>query len=67
MSQKNDTVTLLLSLLITLIFFGAGSWWLYNRFQGSNNPTNLSEIEKISPEQKSVLPQARFSQGENLL
>ncbi|MFM2379534.1 MAG: hypothetical protein RLZZ143_2113 [Cyanobacteriota bacterium] len=67
MSQKNDTVTLLLSLLITLIFFGAGSWWLYNRFQGKNNPTNLSEIEKISPEQKSVSAQAKFSQGEKLL
>ncbi|RPH87835.1 MAG: receptor ligand binding family protein, partial [Chroococcales cyanobacterium metabat2.561] len=67
MSQKNDTVTLLLSLLITLIFFGAGSWWLYNRFQGKNTPTNLSEIEKISREQKSVSAQAKFSQGENLL
>jgi len=67
MSQKNETVTLLLALLITLIFFGAGGWWLYNRFQGKNNPTNLSNIEKISPGQKSVSAQARFSQGEKLL
>lgn len=62
MSQKNETVTLLLALLITLIFFGAGGWWLYNRFQGSNNPTNLPELG-----QKSVSAQARFSQGEKLL
>ncbi|MDJ0525142.1 MAG: ABC transporter substrate-binding protein, partial [Microcystis sp. M53600_WE12] len=67
MSKKNETVTLLLALVITLIFFGAGSWWLYNRFQGKNNPNNISEIEKISPEQKSVSAQAKFSQGENLL
>ena len=62
MSQKNETVTLLLALLITLIFFGAGGWWLYNRFQGKDNPTNLPELG-----QKSVSAQARFSQGENLL
>ncbi|MDJ0583708.1 ABC transporter substrate-binding protein [Microcystis sp. M49636_WE2] len=62
MSQKNETVTLLLALLITLIFFGAGGWWLYNRFQGKDNPTNLPELG-----QKSVSAQARFSQGEKLL
>jgi branched-chain amino acid transport system substrate-binding protein len=62
MSQKNETVTLLLALVITLVFFGAGGWWLYNRFQGKNNPTNLPELG-----QKSVSAQARFSQGENLL
>ncbi|GCA91729.1 ABC transporter substrate-binding protein [Microcystis aeruginosa] len=62
MSKKNETVTLLLALLITLIFFGAGGWWLYNRFQGKDNPTNLPELG-----QKSVSAQARFSQGEKLL
>ncbi|GBL14319.1 leucine-, isoleucine-, valine-, threonine-, and alanine-binding protein [Microcystis aeruginosa NIES-1211] len=62
MSQKNETVPLLLALLITLLFFGAGSWWLYNRFQERYNPTNLPELG-----QKPVSPQARFSQGENLL
>ena len=62
MSQKNETVTLLLALVITLVFFGAGGWWLYNRFQGKDNPTNLPELG-----QKSVSAQARFSQGENLL
>lgn len=67
MSQKNETVTLLLALLITLIFFGAGSWWLYILFQERKNPNNLSNIEKISPGQKSISAQARFSQGENLL
>ena len=62
MSQKNETVTLLLALLITLIFFGAGGWWLYNLFQGKDNQTNLPELGK-----KSVSAQARFSQGEKLL
>ncbi|GCA69333.1 leucine-, isoleucine-, valine-, threonine-, and alanine-binding protein [Microcystis aeruginosa NIES-2519] len=62
MSQKNETVPLLLALLITLLFFGAGSWWLYNRFQERYNRTNLPELG-----QKPVSPQARFSQGENLL
>ncbi len=62
MSQKNETVTLLLALLITLIFFGAGGWWLSNRFQGKDNPTNLPELG-----QKPVSRQAKFSQGENLL
>jgi branched-chain amino acid transport system substrate-binding protein len=60
MSQKNETKTLLISLLITLAVLGGGVWWLSKQF-------NL-QISAPTPQSTSSQPMAkRFSSGEQLL
>lgn len=67
MSQsKNETVVLVLALLLTLGLVGAGIWWFRQLSQSSNtasqnqdgakNPTNQSISERISLGERSLFP-----------
>jgi len=47
MSQKNEFLTLIISLLITGILLGAGAWWLYKIFNPDQAPLS-GEVDKNS-------------------
>ena len=47
MSQKNETLPLVVSLLVTIALLGGGAWWLINRFHlasggGSDSPSAIA-------------------------
>ena len=67
MSQKNETVVLLLSLLVTVALVATGLWWFTNRgginlggLTGSDNPTSTQRAPNQPVE-------ARISLGDKLL
>lgn len=67
MSQKNETVVLLLSLLVTVALVATGLWWFTNRgginlggLTGSDNPTSTQRTSNQPVE-------ARISLGDKLL
>ncbi|MBW4546125.1 MAG: ABC transporter substrate-binding protein [Symplocastrum torsivum CPER-KK1] len=67
MSQKNETVVLLLSLLVTVALVATGLWWFTNRdginlggLTGSNNPASTQRAPNQPVE-------ARISLGDKLL
>ncbi len=67
MSQKNETVVLLLSLLVTVALVATGLWWFTNRgginlggLTGSDNPTSTQRTPNQPVE-------ARISLGDKLL
>ncbi|MEG3926088.1 MULTISPECIES: ABC transporter substrate-binding protein [unclassified Microcoleus] len=72
MSQKNETVVLVLSLLITIGLAGAGIWWLTSRgginLGGSSppNPTFSQSPTGNSPQSEQAIGQ-RLSAGNKLL
>ncbi|MFB8789560.1 MAG: ABC transporter substrate-binding protein [Potamolinea sp.] len=67
MSQKNETVVLLLSFLVTVALVAAGLWWFTNR--SGSNLGSVAE-QKGTPNQESAANQSviqRISTGEKLL
>lgn len=67
MSQKNETVVLLLSFLVTIALVAAGLWWFTNR--GNTNLGSVAE-QKGTPNQESAANQSvtqRISMGEKSL
>jgi len=67
MSQKNETVVLLLSFLVTVALVATGWWWFTNR--GNTNLGSVAE-QKDTPNQESAANQSvtqRISTGEKLL
>jgi branched-chain amino acid transport system substrate-binding protein len=68
MSKKNETVVLVLSLLITLGLAGGGIWWLTNRGGmkvGGLSPENQTFSNKSPQSQQSI--EQRLSAGNKLL
>lgn len=55
MSQKNETLPLLLALMITLGIVGAGLWWLFNRM-GPKNGIDLESPVVSSPNSTTATP-----------
>ncbi len=67
MSQKNETVVLLLSFLVTVALVAAGLWWFTNR--SGSNLGSVAE-QKGTPNQESAANQSvtqRISTGEKFL
>lgn len=67
MSQKNETVVLLLSFLVTVALVAAGLWWFTNR--GNTNLGSVAE-QKGTPNQESAANKSvtqRISTGEKSL
>ncbi|MEG4444632.1 ABC transporter substrate-binding protein [Microcoleus sp. AT9_B5] len=72
MSQKNETVVLVLSLLITIGLAGAGIWWLTSRgginLGGSSSPNQTFPKPRTgNAEQSDLAIGQRLSAGEKLL
>ncbi|MEG4503085.1 ABC transporter substrate-binding protein [Microcoleus sp. F6_B4] len=72
MSQKNETVVLVLSLLITIGLAGAGIWWLTSRgginLAGSSSPNQtIPKPPTGNAEQSEEAIGQRLSAGEKLL
>lgn len=65
MSQKNETLVLLLSLFITLAIIAGGLWWLGRRFSLVNLP-GISQSDNNRSNASGAFPD-RFSAGEKLL
>ena len=63
MSQKKDTLILLLSLLITLGVLGGGGFWLFEQISTRHNLGNSTKTEEKKPSQSSL----QFSTGESIL
>ena len=62
MSQKNETLVLALSLILTLGIIGAGAWWFANRFLGDGGGEITLPTSPTSTARRSSL-QERFSVG----
>jgi branched-chain amino acid transport system substrate-binding protein len=71
MSQKNDTLPLVLSLVITLALLGAGLWWFGSRLNwGGGLPSAGDDAPGATGNSTSSVPVAaddRLSRGERLL
>jgi branched-chain amino acid transport system substrate-binding protein len=69
MSQKNETVVLVLSLVVTLALVAAGLWWFTKR--SGTSPESVTENPSSPGEtlstQSNQLDQERISAGEKLL
>jgi len=76
MSQsKNETVVLVLALLLTLGVVGAGVWWFRQLSQGNNTvsqnqdgatPTNQSLSDRISLGERSLFPGASSAKQQGI-
>lgn len=61
MSQKNDTLALVITLLISLGLFGVAGWWLWRNFGGNSRPGQTSTVTTTGNLAD------RFSEGERVL
>lgn len=69
MSQKNDTLVLLTSLVVTLGLLGGGGFWLFNNWNQGQNPLGetADSVLNDGPGLGATKPSDRLSGGEKVL